>query len=165
MGGGSLTLSYLYTTKLLEKASKAQVYVDVVTVRNKKLLTDDFLLQCLIASVSFVQLLQLQSRFGTDERFRMDARFLESDSEEEGKAAHTACLLVPLEPFNSLSCFTGILCRASLSGRGAAPLCDVSREGFCHEIDACDISNERFSTVQDRKPFSSFKIKELTCSR
>ncbi|OXB58179.1 hypothetical protein ASZ78_006951 [Callipepla squamata] len=32
------------------------------------------------------KLLNLQSRFGTDERFRMDARFLESDSEEEGKA-------------------------------------------------------------------------------
>uniref|UniRef100_A0A8B9VHL7 Nucleolar protein 8 n=1 Tax=Anas zonorhyncha TaxID=75864 RepID=A0A8B9VHL7_9AVES len=30
-------------------------------------------------------LLNLQSRFGTDERFRMDARFLESDSEEEGR--------------------------------------------------------------------------------
>ncbi|XP_010157966.1 PREDICTED: nucleolar protein 8, partial [Eurypyga helias] len=29
------------------------------------------------------KLLHLQSRFGTDERFRMDARFLESDSEEE----------------------------------------------------------------------------------
>ncbi|NWI56177.1 NOL8 protein, partial [Calyptomena viridis] len=29
------------------------------------------------------KLLQLQSRFGTDERFRMDARFLESESEEE----------------------------------------------------------------------------------
>ncbi|NXF89283.1 NOL8 protein, partial [Eubucco bourcierii] len=29
------------------------------------------------------KLLQLQSRFGTDTRFRMDARFLESDSEEE----------------------------------------------------------------------------------
>ncbi|XP_061864283.1 nucleolar protein 8 [Colius striatus] len=29
------------------------------------------------------KLLQLQSRFGTDERFRMDARFLESDNEEE----------------------------------------------------------------------------------
>ncbi|NXN36494.1 NOL8 protein, partial [Rhinoptilus africanus] len=29
------------------------------------------------------RLLNLQSRFGTDERFRMDARFLESDSEEE----------------------------------------------------------------------------------
>ncbi|KAM6413794.1 nucleolar protein 8 [Rhynochetos jubatus] len=29
------------------------------------------------------KLLNLQSRFGTDERFRMDARFLESDSEEE----------------------------------------------------------------------------------
>ncbi|KAM6387484.1 LOW QUALITY PROTEIN: nucleolar protein 8-like [Pluvialis apricaria] len=28
------------------------------------------------------KLLKLQSRFGTDERFRMDARFLESDSEE-----------------------------------------------------------------------------------
>uniref|UniRef100_A0A8B9VMM4 Nucleolar protein 8 n=1 Tax=Anas zonorhyncha TaxID=75864 RepID=A0A8B9VMM4_9AVES len=31
------------------------------------------------------KLLNLQSRFGTDERFRMDARFLESDSEEEGR--------------------------------------------------------------------------------
>ncbi|KAL8212409.1 UNVERIFIED_CONTAM: hypothetical protein K2H54_045431 [Gekko kuhli] len=29
------------------------------------------------------KLMQLQSRFGTDERFRMDARFLESDSESE----------------------------------------------------------------------------------
>ncbi|KAM6325686.1 nucleolar protein 8 isoform 1-T1 [Podargus strigoides] len=29
------------------------------------------------------KLLKLQSRFGTDERFRMDARFLDSDSEEE----------------------------------------------------------------------------------
>ncbi|NXY74218.1 NOL8 protein, partial [Glareola pratincola] len=31
------------------------------------------------------RLLNLQSRFGTDERFRMDARFLESDSEEEAE--------------------------------------------------------------------------------
>ncbi|NXP38177.1 NOL8 protein, partial [Leiothrix lutea] len=31
------------------------------------------------------KLLQLQSRFGTDERFRMDARFLESDTEEEAE--------------------------------------------------------------------------------
>ncbi|NXU59601.1 NOL8 protein, partial [Turnix velox] len=31
------------------------------------------------------RLLKLQSRFGTDERFRMDARFLESDSEEEAE--------------------------------------------------------------------------------
>ncbi|NXA76638.1 NOL8 protein, partial [Thryothorus ludovicianus] len=31
------------------------------------------------------KLLQLQSRFGADERFRMDARFLESDSEEEAE--------------------------------------------------------------------------------
>ncbi|XP_042679349.1 nucleolar protein 8 [Centrocercus urophasianus] len=31
------------------------------------------------------KLLNLQSRFGTDERFRMDARFLESESEEEGE--------------------------------------------------------------------------------
>ncbi|NWH53879.1 NOL8 protein, partial [Fregata magnificens] len=31
------------------------------------------------------KLLKLQSRFGTDERFRMDARFLESDSEEEAE--------------------------------------------------------------------------------
>ncbi|NWU04908.1 NOL8 protein, partial [Cephalopterus ornatus] len=32
------------------------------------------------------KLLRLQSQFGTDERFRMDARFLESDSEEEAEA-------------------------------------------------------------------------------
>ncbi|NWI77320.1 NOL8 protein, partial [Dryoscopus gambensis] len=32
------------------------------------------------------KLLKLQARFGTDERFRMDARFLESDSEEEAEA-------------------------------------------------------------------------------
>ncbi|NXN82526.1 NOL8 protein, partial [Bombycilla garrulus] len=32
------------------------------------------------------KLLQLQSRFGTDERFRMDARFLDSGSEEEAEA-------------------------------------------------------------------------------
>ncbi|KGL86219.1 Nucleolar protein 8, partial [Charadrius vociferus] len=31
------------------------------------------------------KLLKLQSRFGTDERFRMDARFLESDGEEEAE--------------------------------------------------------------------------------
>ncbi|KAM6121093.1 LOW QUALITY PROTEIN: nucleolar protein 8-like [Pterocles gutturalis] len=31
------------------------------------------------------KLLKLQSRFGTDERFRMDARFLDSDSEEEAE--------------------------------------------------------------------------------
>ncbi|NWX49170.1 NOL8 protein, partial [Steatornis caripensis] len=31
------------------------------------------------------KLLKLQSRFGTDERFRMDARFLERDSEEEAE--------------------------------------------------------------------------------
>ncbi|NXJ78275.1 NOL8 protein, partial [Trogon melanurus] len=31
------------------------------------------------------KLLKLQSRFGTDERFRLDARFLESDSEEEAE--------------------------------------------------------------------------------
>ncbi|NWU76506.1 NOL8 protein, partial [Onychorhynchus coronatus] len=31
------------------------------------------------------KLLRLQSRFGTDERFRMDARFLETDSEEEAE--------------------------------------------------------------------------------
>ncbi|XP_067424186.1 nucleolar protein 8 isoform X2 [Emydura macquarii macquarii] len=37
------------------------------------------------------KLMHLQSRFGTDERFRMDARFLESDSEEEeeGKKVKT----------------------------------------------------------------------------
>ncbi|XP_061474035.1 nucleolar protein 8 [Rhineura floridana] len=32
------------------------------------------------------KLMHLQSRFGTDERFRMDARFLESDSEQEGES-------------------------------------------------------------------------------
>ncbi|KAF7249706.1 Nucleolar protein 8 [Varanus komodoensis] len=32
------------------------------------------------------KLLHLQSRFGTDERFRMDARFLESDSEQEDES-------------------------------------------------------------------------------
>ncbi|XP_059572034.1 nucleolar protein 8 isoform X1 [Alligator mississippiensis] len=32
------------------------------------------------------KLMHLQSRFGTDERFRMDAQFLETDSEEEGEA-------------------------------------------------------------------------------
>ncbi len=30
-----------------------------------------------------VQLMELQSRFGTDERFRMDARFLEEEDAEE----------------------------------------------------------------------------------
>lgn len=35
--------------------------------------------------LSFVlfQLMELQSRFGTDERFRMDSRFLEDEEEEE----------------------------------------------------------------------------------
>ncbi|XP_061328890.1 nucleolar protein 8 [Pezoporus flaviventris] len=33
------------------------------------------------------KLLKLQSRLGTDERFRMDARFLESDSEEEAETS------------------------------------------------------------------------------
>lgn len=32
-----------------------------------------------------VQLMELQSRFGTDERFRMDSRFLEDEEEEEEK--------------------------------------------------------------------------------
>ncbi|NXC45344.1 NOL8 protein, partial [Penelope pileata] len=35
------------------------------------------------------KLLNLQTRFGTDERFRMDARFLESDSEEEEEETNT----------------------------------------------------------------------------
>lgn len=30
-----------------------------------------------------IQLMELQSRFGTDERFRMDSRFLEDEEEEE----------------------------------------------------------------------------------
>lgn len=130
VGGVSLTLSSSHTKKLLKMTSKAKHkdYVGIVIVKKKKLLNYDFLYQCLIASVSFVQLLQLQSRFGTDERFRMDARFLESDSEEEGKADHISWLLVAIEPSNSLSCFTGILCRASVSGRGVAQLCDAIRE-------------------------------------
>ncbi|XP_062977275.1 nucleolar protein 8 [Elgaria multicarinata webbii] len=33
-----------------------------------------------------VKLMRLQSRFGTDERFRMDTRFLESDSEQEDES-------------------------------------------------------------------------------
>lgn len=33
-----------------------------------------------------VQLMELQSRFGTDERFRMDSRFLEDEDEEDNKA-------------------------------------------------------------------------------
>ena len=35
--------------------------------------------------------MDLQSHFGTDERFRMDSRFLESDSEEEQEGK---CLIV-----------------------------------------------------------------------
>lgn len=34
-----------------------------------------------------VQLMELQSRFGTDERFRMDSRFLEDEDEEEDDKA------------------------------------------------------------------------------
>lgn len=131
VGGVSLTLSSFYTKKLLEKASKAkgkEYAAMVIIIIKKKFLNDYFLLQCLTACVCFVQLLQLQSRFGTDERFRMDARFLESDSEEEGKADHISWLLIATEPFNSLPCFTGVLCRASVSSRGAAQLCDASRE-------------------------------------
>lgn len=30
-----------------------------------------------------VQLMELQSRFGTDDRFRMDSRFLEKDEDKE----------------------------------------------------------------------------------
>lgn len=32
--------------------------------------------------------MELQSHFGTDDRFRMDSRFLESDSEEEEEGKH-----------------------------------------------------------------------------
>lgn len=35
--------------------------------------------------------MDLQSRFATDDRFRMDSRFLESDSEEEQEGK---CLIV-----------------------------------------------------------------------
>lgn len=35
--------------------------------------------------------MDLQSHFGTDDRFRMDSRFLESDSEEEQEGK---CLIV-----------------------------------------------------------------------
>lgn len=42
-----------------------------------------------------VQLMALQSRFGTDERFRMDARFLEEEEEtgEKGEAHSTVCFV------------------------------------------------------------------------
>lgn len=33
--------------------------------------------------------MELQSRFGTDERFRMDSRFLEDDEEEEHDKAES----------------------------------------------------------------------------
>lgn len=41
----------------------------------------------------------LQSRFGTDERFRMDSRFLEEDEkqeEESGEAAGDVCVTLLL---------------------------------------------------------------------
>lgn len=37
----------------------------------------------LMSFVCVVQLMELQSRFGTDERFRMDSRFLEEDKDKE----------------------------------------------------------------------------------
>lgn len=39
----------------------------------------------LMLSFVLFQLMELQSRFGTDERFRMDSRFLEDEEEEEEK--------------------------------------------------------------------------------
>lgn len=44
-----------------------------------------------------VQLMQLQSRFGTDERFKMDARFLEDGEDpkgEKGEAPQQVALFV-----------------------------------------------------------------------
>lgn len=38
----------------------------------------------------FVQLMALQSRFGTDERFRMDSRFLEEDEEDKEEESREA---------------------------------------------------------------------------
>lgn len=43
----------------------------------KKMSTSDSL-----CNSALVQLMELQSRFGTDERFRMDSRFLEGEDEE-----------------------------------------------------------------------------------
>ncbi|XP_073448783.1 nucleolar protein 8 isoform X6 [Aquarana catesbeiana] len=39
---------------------------------------------------SGMKLMQLQSRFGTDDRFKMDSRFLESSSEDEPSEAHNS---------------------------------------------------------------------------
>lgn len=53
-----------------------------------------------------VQLMALQSRFGTDERFRMDSRFLEDDvaEEEESGEACRWCWAVFLSCWLFLSC-------------------------------------------------------------
>lgn len=40
-----------------------------------------------LCNSALVQLMELQSRFGTDERFRMDSRFLEDEDEEEHNKA------------------------------------------------------------------------------
>ncbi|CAO2599953.1 Nucleolar protein 8, partial [Lemmus lemmus] len=54
-------------------------------------------------------LLDLQSHFGSDERFRMDSRFLESDSEEEQKATNCELpLMFQLISFNLYSFYIGI---------------------------------------------------------
>lgn len=45
---------------------------------------------CLFVCLFVVQLMALQSRFGTDERFRMDSRFLEDDVAEEEESGE-AC--------------------------------------------------------------------------
>lgn len=47
----------------------------------------------------FFELMDLQSRFATDDRFRMDSRFLESDSEEEQEGK---CLIVQTVPISEL---------------------------------------------------------------
>lgn len=40
------------------------------------------------------QLMELQSRFGTDERFRMDSRFLEEDMDKEEESGEAFALAV-----------------------------------------------------------------------
>lgn len=42
-----------------------------------------------LCNSDFVQLMVLQSRFGTDERFRMDSRFLEDENEEADNKAES----------------------------------------------------------------------------
>lgn len=57
VGGGALMLSSLNTKKFLEKASRAKGLLrccyNYSKKRNKLLNVDDFLLQCLIGSISF----------------------------------------------------------------------------------------------------------------